>query len=512
MARLEFEFRFKPGDPGARRRAPGEPFRLLILADFSGRTKLDRVAPKPVKVDAEHLDRALSRFEARVQLELPGVGPVTFSPRGLEELHPDGLLRSLSIFQEPLRLRRAIAQGNASAEVLEQARAFLRSQGAAAAEVPVANAPTAATTPASAKPAENEHDTLARLLGGIGGKGAPGGEAAAPRAPSALQTIIERAVKPHLAEGPSLERDVVVRELDRVVNNLLQAILEDPRYRSLEVAWRGAERVVRALDTDEIIEIALLDLSQDELRAAFGTSGELGTEEERARAELVQRLPQETRYTCFAAALSFGPDDIASLAGLASWALRSGAFLLADAAPSLLGIKTPSAAGDPRLWDPEPLPALWHALRASSLGKHVGLVYPRVLLRLPYGKTTDPVEGIAFEEANGSGSSVARCFGSGALTVCEMLGRGYREYESDYLQSFEPELTDLPAYTYLDDGEKKLVPTTEVTLSERAMAACLEEGILPLIPRRDRASVQLPQLASLASPAAALSEVSSESA
>jgi len=41
---------------------------------------------------------------------------------------------------------------------------------------------------------------------------------------------------------------------------------------------------------------------------------------------------------------------------------------------------------------------VWHALRASALAPHVGLTFPRLISRLPYGPRHDPVTAFPFDE------------------------------------------------------------------------------------------------------------------
>jgi len=42
--------------------------------------------------------------------------------------------------------------------------------------------------------------------------------------------------------------------------------------------------------------------------------------------------------------------------------------------------------------------AKWKSFRASEDSRYMALTCPRILMRLPYGKETKPVEGFAFEE------------------------------------------------------------------------------------------------------------------
>src|SRR5260221_13265479 len=80
-------------------------------------------------------------------------------------------------------------------------------------------------------------------------------------------------------------------------------------------------------------------------------------------------------------------------------AAKAGAPFLAAASPAVVGAKS-FAAADPDTWQPlegEGAQA-WEMLRSMPQASYLGLALPRFLLRLPYGKNTDPIDAFAFEE------------------------------------------------------------------------------------------------------------------
>ena len=66
------------------------------------------------------------------------------------------------------------------------------------------------------------------------------------------------------------------------------------------------------------------------------------------------------------------------------------------------------------------------------------------------------------------------------------------------------ELVGLPAHTTREGGESKLQPCAEVLLTERALTAILERGLMPFMSFPDRDAVKLVRFQSLADPAATL--------
>jgi type VI secretion system protein ImpC len=491
---LEFVLR---GRAAASKRGPGEPFRLLLLGDFGGRAREsssdDRELAAPLKVDAVDFERAFTRFEPELAVVSPAGVTERLSLGSVEDLHPDRLFAKLELFAAARELRGALAASSSSA-VFERARSWLREQGAA-------GALAAGPQPASSSGGEAPETTLDRLLGGSRG---PTPDAPGMAAPSSAQALIERAVRPHVAPDVSAEKGPLLAEVDRVIGEQMRRILRTPEYRELEATWRGAERVARSLDSDEELEVWLLDVTSRKLAAAFAEAG-AELEASRVHARLVSG---DRHFTVVACDLSFGASDeeLTLLAQLAATVARASGILLADAAPSLLGAGSVASAADVKSWNQAPLPALGQALRTSPLAPRIGLVFPRVLARRPYGKKREPVEGFAFEElaSNAAFDAGERVWCSGAFAAAELLGKRFREEGWDADQG-PLELDDLPLDTFEDaDGERKMVPCAEVLVPESALAAFLERGVTPLLARRDRASVRLPQLIAFSAPSESL--------
>lgn len=479
---LEFAFRAQVGGSAKRKRRPSDAFRVLLLGNFSGRTGQDRKTSELgplVRVDAGDLDSVFARFEPRVAL--PGGRSLT--PRTLDDLHPDQLFQALESFSEPRALRRALESGGDS-ELFARVRTWLGASAESRDDAP--RAPEAGEAVAS---------TLDRLLG------RPPAEARIESATgqSAAAALIEQAVRPHVTPNLATERAPLLAALDLALAAELRRVLHSVEFRAFEALWRSTERLVRSLDTDEELEIWLLDASQAELGAAFAAAG-ADLDASRLHALLAR---DERPWTLLAADLEFGTNDadLTLLAQLAASAGRAGAILLADAAPELFGA-TLASATDPKTWAASSAP-LAEAIRQSPLARRLGLAFPRVLVRRPYGKRRDPVSAFAFEEleSNTLTEPADRNYGSAAFAVAELLGQRFRAEGWDGLGQIAPlELEDLPLDTFDDQGERRMVPCARVALGESAASALLERGVMPLVSRRDRASLRLPGQCSFSEP------------
>jgi type VI secretion system protein ImpC len=198
-----------------------------------------------------------------------------------------------------------------------------------------------------------------------------------------------------------------------------------------------------------------------------------------------------------------GPDDVQALAALGALAARAGAPLLAAATPALAGAAQRSDLAEPRRWaaeDDESL-AYWQALRGAPMAPWLGLVLPRVLMRLPYGAATDPISAFTFEEMPAERPHDAYLWGGGAPALALLAGRAFQQdgWQMDLGAALD--LEDLPSHVYTDDGERHQQPGAELLISEEAGQALLERGLMPLLSWRQRNAARLLRWQSVASPA-----------
>lgn len=489
------EFDVGLGNRGAasrKAREDGDPFRLLLVADFSGRAaarQRGEAVPlkRPVAVDAAEVDRAVAALSPALVVTAPGVPDEVLRPVALEDFHPDQLFARLAMFEEPRRLRRELRAGT-SGDTFAAVEAWLRRTTGGDA-TPVAPA-------AAGGASESEASALERLLGR-----APA-EAASPT--GALQGILEQAVRPHVTSDGDVQRKAMLQGLlDEAIAARMRAVLASPGLRAAEAAWRGVDRVARAVDTDQELALSLFDACpldlDDALRAAGG---------ELERSE-VHRLwnDQGRSWTLIAVAWPFGLElaELQRLAQLGALAARGGAVLLGDASLTLLGCSLPEQAADPARWQTAAggdAAAFWQALRESPLARSVGLVMPRVLARLPYGRKTDPIEAFPFEELSAGATrspAIERLWGSGAFALAQLHAAAFRA-EAWAGNAEGTELDDLPSHTFDDDGQSRLAPAGEVAWPERAVEPLLARGITPLVARRDRAALHLARACSIALP------------
>ncbi|MFO1328602.1 MAG: type VI secretion system contractile sheath large subunit [Rubrivivax sp.] len=488
-ARLQFDMTFRPAGPARRRE--DAPMRLLLLADLGG----DRAVPlrhrKPLAVDIDNFDAVLARVAPRLTLALDGQR-LDIGFASLEDFHPDRLFARLPVFDALRRMR-------------DEARDPSQFRRVAAA---LGIAPAAAPAPAAPAAAADAADDIQRLLGRA--PSAPA--AAAPAAPAGgtaalLDRWLHDLVAPHTRPDTAHEQRALVDAIDAALATLMRRVLHDGAFRALESAWLGADRLVRGLELGDTLHLSVLDVSRAELMDDLVTHrADLGGSALHALlrpAGGVEVFPWS--LVALDHAFGPGPDDVQALAALGALGARAGAPLLAGGEPALAGAADTAALAEPRRWlaaDDEAL-AFWQALRGAPMARWIGVVLPRVLMRLPYGAGVDPISAFTFEEMPAH-APAGYCWGGGAPALALLAGQAFQQGGWPLELGGARDLDDLPSHVYTEDGARHQQPCAELLLSEEAGEALLQRGLMPLMSWRQRPAARLLRWQSVAEPPQAL--------
>jgi type VI secretion system protein ImpC len=127
------------------------------------------------------------------------------------------------------------------------------------------------------------------------------------------------------------------------------------------------------------------------------------------------------------------------------------------------------------------------------------------MLRLPYGKGTDPIESFPFAEQSSPPSPERYLWGSAGFALAELLAKSYSAAEGwDFEPGDQSTLDDLPLDFFEEEGEKEESPATQAWLTETKADDILKDGFTPLVAMKGRGEVRVPRIQSIASPPAAL--------
>src|SRR5208337_3099418 len=164
----------------------------------------------------------------------------------------------------------------------------------------------------------------------------------------------------------------------------------------------------------------------------------------------------------------------------------------------LLGCVSLAATPEPQDWKPPQNAEAWEALRRLPEASAVGLALPRFLLRLPYGKKTEPIESFDFEEMPDTPSHENYLWGNPAFVCALLLAQSFNQDGWDLRPGVISELDDLALHVYEENGESGLKPCAEALLTERTAERILEAGLMPLLSLKGKDRVRLMRFQSIA--------------
>jgi type VI secretion system protein ImpC len=260
----------------------------------------------------------------------------------------------------------------------------------------------------------------------------------------------------------------------------MRRYLHDPGFQSVEASWRALDFLVQRVETGPDLKIYIADVAREDVVGSSGPLKEIILEP--------GRTPGSEPWSLLVANHTYATvgRDTSPLAFFGELARQAGAPFLAEA-------ELPSAESDQ-----------WRALRHAPYAPWLGLVLPRFLLRLPYGKDTSPVESFRFEEMPERPEHTRYLWGNAAMACACLLAQTFNRDGWDMRPGTVRELSGLPLHVYHCDGETHTKPCAEVLMTFDEAEMLLDQGIMPLASLKDQDVVRLVRFQSIAEPLAPL--------
>ena len=308
-----------------------------------------------------------------------------------------------------------------------------------------------------------------------------------------IATLVEEVMKGTLRVSKDLEATINARiaDIDKVLSAQLNAIMHSPEFQKLEGAWRGLHYFVMQSETSTMLKIRVLNISKDELRKDLEKAVEFD------QSALFKKVYEE-EYGTFGGApygaligdFEFGrhPQDLALLEKVSNVAASAHAPFISAAAPGLLGLETFTDLPNPRdlakKFETQDY-AKWKSFRESEDSRYVGLTLPHVLMRLPYGPETVPVEAFNFKEDVDGTDHSKYLWGNAAYAMGARLTDAFAKYGwTAAIRGVEGggRVDGLPTHTFrTDEGEIALKCPTEIAITDRREKELSDLGFIPLV-------------------------------
>jgi len=120
-----------------------------------------------------------------------------------------------------------------------------------------------------------------------------------------------------------------------------------------------------------------------------------------------------------------------------------------------------------------------------------------VMMRLPYGAKTEPLDRFDFEVIAGAPSTGDYLWGTSAVACACMLAQAYSQQGRGFRPGAISEIGSLPLHVYKQDGESKMTPCAEGWLSDGDAEDLIAAGIIPVMSIRGRDAVRVEQFVAL---------------
>lgn len=282
-----------------------------------------------------------------------------------------------------------------------------------------------------------------------------------------------------------------IAQIDQLLTDQINEVMHHDSFQKLEGSWRGLHYLVMNTETGVNLKLRLLNITQQELLNDLEKAVEFD------QSQLFKKLYEQEYgtfgghpYTALFGDYEFGrhPQDMALLEKISNVAAAAHAPFIAAANPKLFDMGSFTELGVPRDLAKvfESLELIkWRSFRNSEDSRYVGLVLPHILMRLPYGAETVPVEGLSFEEDVDGKDHRKYLWGNPAYALAQRITNAFAKYRwCAAIRGVEGGGTveGLPTHTFkTDEGDIALKCPTEIAITDRREKELNDLGFISLV-------------------------------
>jgi type VI secretion system protein ImpC len=310
------------------------------------------------------------------------------------------------------------------------------------------------------------------------------------------QDLVGEFVNQVLAEGMTVQNDTVagiktrIAHIDQAISDQLNAVMHDPSFQTLEASWRGLNQLVMNSETGTQLKIRILNITKKELLNDMEKAPEFD------QSVMFKQIYEKeygtfggNPYSFLIGDFEFGrhPQDMAMLEKMSGVAAAAHAPFIAAASPKLFDWDSFGEMNTPRdlakSFESTEL-IKWRSFRESEDSRYVILTLPHVLLRLPYGSDTVPVDGLDFKEDVDGTDNSKYLWGNSAFMLGQRITNAFAMYKwCAAIRGVEGGglVEGLPAHTFqTQSGDIDLKCPTEIAITDRREKELNDLGFLAL--------------------------------
>lgn len=281
-----------------------------------------------------------------------------------------------------------------------------------------------------------------------------------------------------------------IKQIDEIISLQLGDVMHAPEFQALEGSWRGLNYLIQNSETSTMLKIKVMNVSKDDLRKDLQRAIEFD------QSQTFKKIYEEEFGTLggqpYGALIgdyeiTRHPQDMDLINKMSNVAAAAHAPFIAAANPSLFNFERFTDLAGPRdlakIFDNEAYTE-WKMFRKTEDSKYVGLCLPHVLLRLPYGQETIPVEEFDFEEKVDGRDHSKYLWGNAAYAFAARLTDAFARYEwCAAIRGVEGGglVEGLPTHLFqTDDGDVAAKCPTEIAITDRRENELAKLGFIPL--------------------------------
>jgi type VI secretion system protein ImpC len=339
-----------------------------------------------------------------------------------------------------------------------------------------------------------EEDEFGRtLLDEIVERGRFGDPGARERGKRMIKEFVAQVLEGSITLGRDANQMISARvaQIDHLISLQLNEVLHHPQFQKLESTWRGLKYLLDQSETGTELKIRVLNATKKDLLRDLQRAPEFD------QSAMFKKVYQE-EYGVFGGEpfgalvgdyeFSKHPEDLELLEKVSQVVAAAHAPFLSAAASELLNMESFTNLDQSRdigkIFDSIEY-AKWNGFRESDGSKYVYLTCPRVLMRLPYGRDTAPVEGFNFEEGVDGTDHSKYVWGNSAYALASKMTQAFATYGwCVAIRGVEGGgLVDgMPSHTSrTDEGEVALMCPTEIAITDRREKELADQGLVPLV-------------------------------
>ena len=457
------------------------PFYIAVLGDFSGRFNQPHSEEKPlaqrklIAIDRDNFDQVLAGFKLSFNIsptEQSG-NYISIDIVDLDDFHPDALYEKLGVFSKLRSIRRRLKDKSSFDAAASEIMGWL-----VADEQPDKN-------PSATREVERVNDLPPdNLLDNVlESTQLSTSDLESLTRPGGIDQLVKQIIAPYVEPSTNPRQQEMLDAVDEATAEHMRQILHHPYFQNVEAAWRSVYFLISRVETGRNLKIYLLDVSKRELEVDLASEVDSSALHKLFCEPVINDIP----WSLLVGNYTFEDkiDDILLLAQIGSIAKSAQAPFIASAKETLAGCVSFGQYADADDWQYELKPGVenaWQMLRQNPVADYIGLALPRILLRLPYGKKSRPIEAFTFEEMTGKGAECHECllWGNAAFIKAEQFARAFAEKNWNMYPGDASQTDNLPLYYYEDDGETLLMPCAEIYLTEKGGRKLSEQGLIAL--------------------------------